>query len=268
MKPALAQVSTLSSPFDADIADYAAGKCQAVEIWLGKLEGYLESHSTDDVRKLLDEHQVTAPVASYQGGLLATQGDARREHWDHFARRLSLCQELNIGTLVVAADVAGPLSAQDLERVQASLRQVAEQAATHDVRIALEFQGQAAFCNNLETAVALVADVGSPHLGVCLDVFHFYKGPSKAEDLAYLSNENLFHVQLCDIAGTARELASDSDRIMPGDGDFMLAPLIDRLRSIEYQGHISIELMNPTIWRIPAVQFGEIGLRAFEAILG
>ncbi len=37
------------------------------EIWLGKLETYLKDRSVDDVRRLLEAHQVAAPVASYQG---------------------------------------------------------------------------------------------------------------------------------------------------------------------------------------------------------
>ena len=45
MIPTLAQVSSLNSPFEKDIEDYAAGACRSVELWLGKLEGYLEKHS-------------------------------------------------------------------------------------------------------------------------------------------------------------------------------------------------------------------------------
>jgi 2-keto-myo-inositol isomerase len=268
MKPALSQVCSLNSPFDKDVEDYSAGACRAVEIWLGKLETYLKDHSVDDARRLLDEQQMAAPVASFQGGLLATQGDARREHWEHFSRRLTLLGELGVGTLVVACDVMGPLAQQDVERVQASLTQAAVMAGERQIRLALEFQSSATFGNNLQTAAALVGETGSPHLGLCLDVFHYYAGPSKAEDLAYLTRDNLFHVQLCDLAGTPREFASDADRILPGDGDFQFQPLLDALRTIGYDGFISIELMNPQIWQVPARQFGEIGMTALRRLLG
>ncbi|HEV3194331.1 MAG TPA: TIM barrel protein, partial [Polyangiaceae bacterium] len=165
MKPAISQVCSLNSPFEKDIEDYAAGACRAVEIWLGKLEGYLESHSPDDVRRLLDAQGMTAAVASFQGGLLVSQGDARREHWEHFSRRLRLLRELGVGTLVVACDVLGPLEQQDLERVQASLTQAAVRAGEQGIRLALEFQASATFGNNLQTALALVNETGSPHLG-------------------------------------------------------------------------------------------------------
>jgi 2-keto-myo-inositol isomerase len=136
------------------------------------------------------------------------------------------------------------------------------------VRLALEFQARSAFVNNLQTAAALVAEVGSPHLGICLDAFHYFVGPSKPEDFGYLSNDNLFHVQLCDVSGVPREFATDADRILPGDGDFQLDPLIARLREIDYRGYVSVELMNPQIWRIAPLQFGEIAMTALRKILG
>jgi 4-hydroxyphenylpyruvate dioxygenase len=268
MKPALSQVCSLGAPFEQDIADYAAGKCQAIELWVGKLDAYLEAHAIDDVRRLLEKHGVVAPVASFQGGLLASQGEFRRQHWEAFEDRLTQCRALDVGTLVLAADVGGPLAQHDLDRVQMSLKQAAERAERHGVRLALEFQARATFINNLETALALVADVGSRHLGVCLDVFHFYVGPSKPEDLAHLSADNLFHVQLCDLSGVARELASDADRILPGDGEIPLHPLVARLAEIDYRGCVSVELMNPQMWRIPPLQFGEIAMTALRKILG
>ena len=268
MIPALSQVCSLPSPFDSDIADYAAGACRTIELWLGKLETYLETHSVDDVARLLAEHEVTAPVASFQGGLLISQNEARRAHWEHFARRLELCRQLKIGTLVVAGDLFGPLAHDDLTRAQASLVEAAALAAQAGVRLALEFQAQATFANNLQTALALVSECDSPNLGLCLDVFHWYVGPSKTEDLGWLTRHNLFHVQLSDISGVARELATDGDRILPGDGDWQLEPIVDVLRQIGYEGTVSVELMNPQIWRIAARQFGEIGITALRKLLG
>jgi 4-hydroxyphenylpyruvate dioxygenase len=268
MKPALAQVCSLNSPLEADVADYAAGKCEAIELWTGKLDAYLETHTADDFRALLAKHQVAAPVASFQGGILASQGEFRRQHWESFAKRLAQCRELAIGTLVVAADFAAPLAAQDVDRVRASLKQAADLAGQHDARLALEFQARSTFVNNLQTAAALVEEVDSRQLGICFDVFHFYLGPSKLEDLAYLSSNNLFHVQLSDLAGLPRELASDADRVLPGDGDFHLEPIVEHLRSIGYDGYVSVELMNPQIWRIPPLQFGEVGMTALRKLLG
>ena len=105
-------------------------------------------------------------------------------------------------------------------------------------------------------------------MGLCLDLFHFYTGASKEADLALLTAENLFHVQLCDLAGPPRELAVDADRVLPGDGEIALGPLVDRLREIEYDGCASVELMNPQIWQIPPQQFADVALTALRRALG
>lgn len=268
MQLAISQVCSLESPLAQDVEDYAAGDCHVLELWAGKLDTYLDQHSANDLRALLAEHAMTAPVVSFQGGLLASQGEHRKQHWETFAGRLERCRAIGAGTLVLAGDIAGPLEQQDLERVQLSLGQAAQLAGQHGVRLAFEFQARAAFANNLQTAAALVAEVDSPHLGICLDLFHFYTGPSKVEDFGYLTAANLFHVQLCDLSGVAREFAADADRILPGDGDFQFDALVARLREIDYQACVSVELMNPQIWRIPARQFGEIALAALRKVVG
>jgi len=268
MLPTLSQVCSLPASLESDILDYAAGHCGGLELWLGKLETYLESHTVDDVRRLLAEQEMVAPVASYQGGLLVTPGPARQAHWEHFARRLPLLQSLGVRTLVVAGDLTGPLTPADYERVKVSLAQAAQQAAACQVRLAFEFQAQASYANNLQTAASLIAEIGAPNLGLCLDLFHYYVGPSKPEDLHYLSRDNLFHVQLCDLVGVPRELARDADRILPGDGDIQIGDILTRLQAIDYDGCVSIELMNPQLWQVAPRQFGEIAITALRKLLG
>jgi sugar phosphate isomerase/epimerase len=70
------------------------------------------------------------------------------------------------------------------------------------------------------------------------------------------------------VAGQARETLADSDRILPGDGDWPLGPIVNRLREIGYAGCVSVELMNPAIWQIPPRQFGEVSITALRKVLG
>ncbi len=136
------------------------------------------------------------------------------------------------------------------------------------MRLALEFRGSAAFCTSLDTALSLVAACGEPNVGVNLDVFHYYTGPSKFDDLAGLTPANLAFVQVCDVAGVPRELATDADRIFPGEGDFRLGPVVQHLRRIGYEGYVSLELMNPTVWRAKPSQVAELSWSSLQQLLG
>ena len=66
----------------------------------------------------------------------------------------------------------------------------------------------------------------------------------------------------------AREFATDADRILPGDGDTALSPIVGRLKSIGYTGHVSVELMNPRVYQVPPRSFGEIAMTALRLVLG
>src|SRR5205814_1680763 len=86
----------------------------------------------------------------------------------------------------------------------------------------------------------------------------------KFEDLDRLTPEKLAFVQVCDVAGVPRELMSDSDRILPGEGDFNLDAIIGKLRQIGYAGWVSLELMNPVLWRSKPQQVAELGMAASD----
>jgi sugar phosphate isomerase/epimerase len=267
MKPCISQATTMPAAFAEDVAAFAEAGFTGMEVWLTKLETHLERHSADETRRLLADHNLTPAAASYQGGLLLSQGEERKAHFDHFRRRLELCQQFGIPTMVLVADFAQAADAAALQRAVVSLAQAAQWAAGFDVRLALEFRGTDAFCASLDTAAALAAGCGEPNVGVCLDVFHYYKGPSKAEDLAALGPQNLAFVQVCDVAGVPRELMTDADRILPGDGDFFLPDLLGALRKIGYEGWLSLELFNPTLWQLKPAQVAEVGLAALKRLL-
>lgn len=267
MKTCISQACLLSTPFAEDVVAVAEGSFRAVEVWLTKLETHLETHSIADTRDLLEQRQITLAAGAYQGGLLLSQGEARTAHFDHFKRRLDLCQAFGIPTLLLVADFAERVDETALQRAVVSLRQAAQWAQSFGVRLGLEFRGRSTFCSALPTAMTLIHAAGEPNLGICLDVFHYYTGPSKFEDLGLLTPQTLAHVQVCDLAGVARELASDADRIFPGEGDFYLDPIIDHLRRIGYGGYLSLELMNPELWKVKPSSLTKLGNDAMKRLL-
>jgi sugar phosphate isomerase/epimerase len=270
MRACISQVTTLMNPFEADATAYRSGGWDSVELWLTKLEAFVQGHSTAEALSLFESAGIRPVAAAGQGGLLLSRGAGREAHWDLFRHRLGLLRELGVSTLIIAADSAAG-AAPDLEdftRAAAALGEAAELAGSFGVRIALEFQKSSPFCSCLETAAAMVAQCGSPNAGVCVDAFHFQTGPSKLEDLDGLPGELIAWVQLCDVMGTPRELAGDSDRVLPGDGDFPLAALVDRLARTGYEGHVSLELLNPHLWQVQADRVAGIGQQALRRVLG
>src|ERR1700692_3919467 len=96
MKPCLSEATTLPSSFAEDVGNYADAGCAGMEVWLTKLETHLETHGLADTRKLVGDRGLALAAAAYQGGLLLSQGEQRKAHYDHFRQRLEICQQLDI----------------------------------------------------------------------------------------------------------------------------------------------------------------------------
>jgi 2-keto-myo-inositol isomerase len=263
MLPCISQATTLSTPFEADLDAFGRAGWTAVELWLTKVDRFLEAGGTlAEARRRLDDQGIAAAGASAQGGLFEANPAHRQASWEHFRRRLEIAQALGATTLVVVPDFAGPASVADLGRAIQTLAEASETARPFGIRLALEFQRGSRLCASLDTALALVAQAEASNLGICLDVFHYYTGPSKLEDLDELSPTNLAWVQFSDLAGTPRELATDADRVLPGDGDFRLGPLVELLRRAGYDGPASLEVPSPQLWAIPADRVADVARMA------
>lgn len=78
MKPCISQVTTLNNPFEADLAVYQEAGWTAVEIWLTKLETFLEQHPAEEAAAILKSSGLTAAAAASQGGLLLSQDSEHR----------------------------------------------------------------------------------------------------------------------------------------------------------------------------------------------
>ena len=270
MKPALSQVCSLEAPFETDVEDYAAGKCEAIELWLGKLDAYLEKHSPDDVRRLLAEHDVTAPVASFQGGLLTSQGEFRKQHWEAFEQRLALCRELGIGTLVVAADVARPARAAG-SRSRAGVARPGRRAGRASTACGWHSSFRPArrsstTCKPPRRWSPKSAARTWASASTCSTTT---SGPSKTEDLGYLTRrEPVSRAALRSVGrgprvGHRRRPHSARRRRHSARAAGRTACARSTIA-----GYVSVELMNPQIWRIPPLQFGEVAMTALRKLLG
>ena len=67
--------------------------------------------------------------------------------------------------------------------------------------------------------------------------------------------------------GKLRELLTDADRVMPGDGTLPLVEMIRKLQSTGYSGKVMLELFSPHWWGKPAEEVCRVGRRKVEAVL-
>ena len=270
MKPCLSEATTLTSTFAEDVDALADGGQTGMEVWLTKLEDHLKTNTAPVTRRFLEDKQVTLAAASYQGGLLLSQGEQRRAHYDHFRQRLEICQQLKIPTLLLVADFVERVDPDAGFSVpwSRSHKLLSGQLVSTFVWRSSSAPARLSARASIRASLASLLNAASSNVGVNLDLFHYYTGPSKFEDLELLDRNNLAFVQVADLAGVPRELATDADRVLPGDGDFRFGPILEQLRKIGYAGYVSVELLNPTIWSTKPAQVVELARMALARLLG
>ncbi len=268
MLPVLSQATILPHPLAVDLDACVKGGVRAVELWLTKVEEHLKLHSPEIISKMYRDSGITLVAASYQGGLLGVEPQARKSHLDHFKRRLDLCQALAVPVITLLPALVGKAEARNMPEMVEQLAQAADWADAYGLKVALSFRTESPLPNNLQTALALVEAADRHNLGVALDCLPFFIGPSKTEDLGWITPGRLLIVRVCDLAGGVRELTTDADTVLPGEGDLPLTALIDHLRKKDYTGPVSVELFNPRLWQVKPSQVAELAWSSVLRLLG
>ena len=129
-----------------------------------------------------------------------------------------------------------------------AFRRAVDQVTVHGATVALEFLPMMPI-DTIAKTLDIVRRVGGP-IGVCVDTWHFFRGPDTWAELEALPAADLAYVQFND----ALPLASDDlmsetlqRRTLPGEGEFELPRFCEIVRAKGYDGPIAIEIMSATL---------------------
>ena len=182
--------------------------------------------SDDDMRALLAgagvevvEHQALRDWASDGGG--------REAEEELFAVADALG-----GDYVIAIASSMPVVGAS---VAPRLADLADRAAEHELRVALEFLPWSPV-SDAATAWSLVQAADRPNLGVLVDAWHLFRGSGDLEQLRAIPGDRVAAVHLADaddeVCGTLLE-DTVSHRRVPGEGSL---PLVDFVRALDEIG--------------------------------
>jgi 2-keto-myo-inositol isomerase len=244
--PCINQVTTLGAAFDAECAAYHDAGFRHVELWFPKLKDL--GLAPPAVVARLRDAALTPASACAAGNLLWRGGPGPMERRDEVSRHFELAEALGVPRFVIFDYVEAAPLRDDYAVAAERLVALAQIAARHRVRIALEFIARSRLLGSLRTALQVIRQAAQGNVGLCLDTFHFYAGVSKLEDLDELRPGEVEHVHFHDVPrAVPRELLVDADRIPPGTGVIPLGKVVDALRRIGYAGALSVELFDPAI---------------------
>ena len=149
-------------------------------------------------------------------------------------------------------------------------REVADYAADRGARIMYEplspvLMNTFSFICTLREAMQLIEDVDRPNFGLLLDVWHLWREPNIAENIAQLG-DRIFCVHLGD--WPVGEPRGSLDRVLPGQGLIDLAPMLKAIRSAGYDDVYCLEIFSSeeypdSLWRADPAEVIETGREGF-----
>src|SRR5207245_2120931 len=126
-----------------------------------------------------------------------------------------------------------------------SVREVGDIASRYGVRIALEFNSQAAQFNSLESVREVLALAAHPACGLLLDTYHLQRSGRGGRGFAEVAPEEIVYVQYSDVPREGLQPGYTLDRLPPGEGSIAFTELFGLLAEKGYSGALSYEAPNP-----------------------
>jgi sugar phosphate isomerase/epimerase len=175
--------------------------------------------------------------------------DRRAADLTQVHRDLDICADLGIRNVVIHPGGYGEsATARELQAVddlrRAAFAELAEHCGRAGTRLALEnvadygkgAWGHRRFGAIVEELLALIADLGSPDLGLCLDTSHANMQGLNQPEAIRTAGERLLALHISDNDGSG-----DQHRT-PGYGTVDWPPLIAALREVGFAGDLNLEI--------------------------
>jgi sugar phosphate isomerase/epimerase len=209
---------------------------------------------------LLDEFLKTDTLAAAQRvvsdlGMKAVSCGAVRKLWEPNPERAAALVELKtrcdqfspfgIDRIVIPSLAADKVTEEDYKRGVDNMREVGEIVKPYRITAMVEFIRGTTFVATLPTALKLTREANHPNVRPMIDVYLFWSGLSKFEDLDQLHQGEVIHIHWSDVPDMPRELLDTTTRVIPGEGVAPLARILRKLADKGYAGPASIELFLP-----------------------
>src|SRR4051794_7348845 len=159
--------------------------------------------------------------------------------------KLAVAAELGADMVLVCSNVS-PDAIDDDALAAAQLRELAERAAAHGIRVAYEALAWGRHVRDYDRAWRIVQAADHPNLGTCLDSFHILSRGADPAGIRDIPAKKIFFLQLADAPRLAMDALQWSRhyRCFPGQGGFDLGAFLGHVLASGYGGPLSLEVFN------------------------
>lgn len=248
MKKAINEATTMTTDLVTDLKAYSEAGFQGVELWWDKIVAYLEGHSEEDLKKVIEASGLEiASICPFLVSPFRNQTGCR----EAFSKALDVATAIGCDLIIICPDFQ-PIQytkEQALNMHKEELGWYTAEAAKKNIRLAMEPIGLHTLLSGPKDAKKLMALVGNPeNLGYIMDTFHYAKSGITPAEVAEIDVDKLWMVHVNDsVEGMMNELV-DGDRVYPTEGVLPLKAYMEALRKIGYKGFLSVETFRESYW--------------------
>ncbi len=177
--------------------------------------------------------------------------------------KFAVMTSLGADMLLVCSNVSAAATDDDA-RAAGQLRQLAERASRHGIRVAFEALAWGRHISSYARAWQIVSAADHPHLGICLDSFHILSLRHDSRLIRDLPAEKIFFLQLADAPLLHMDPFpwSRHYRCFPGQGGFDLTGFTSDVLAAGYRGPWSLEVFNDVFRQADAERTARDGMRS------
>ena len=216
-----------------------------------------------DVLALVKASGLRVACVGVELGWMFADGAERQKLMQAFDESCRWAVALGCQTVMSASD----RGRGDLARASANMREAGDVAASHGVKLAVEFNSQAEQLNNLDVMRGVVAKAAHPSCGLLLDTYHLQRSGASLKAVDDVALGEIAYFQYSDVPRSGLEPGKALDRLPPGKGSVPFKEIFALLDRKGYRGFMSYEAPNPAAWARPAAEVAREALEATRAQL-
>ena len=258
MSLAIHQNTSAAAGYRASLEGWARAGIKNVEITAGQLDAFLKNDSLAAAKRVLTDNGLTAVSAACGVGGLWEPGPNHAAALDNLKKRCEMLGEL--GLTHIYAPVGGGMqkfTEDDYKTGADNMRQAGDVVQQFRMRITAEFTRASPFISTLTTMLKVTRAAGHPAVKPLVDLYHFWSGNNKLEDLDLLKPNEIGHMHFQDVPDMPRELLDNTTRLIPGDGISPLTTILRKVSDKGYSGSLSVELFLPKYQQADPFMLGQ-----------
>jgi len=270
MRACLNLTTILRAGLEEAIGAASGAGFETVEIWAECLERYLENHTIDDLRGLLDAHRMSVLSIGDIESITFCSSEQFDELRLRCERLASVANAISCPTLVASASVKprGADASRIMGETSAVLGKLLDTVEATGVGLGFAFRGFA-WCavNSLDQARNAVEFHSERRIGLALDTFDLHTTGVPPETLETIEPSSISVMRLSDCIDVPPAILSETDRALPGEGVGRLDAMLQALGKAGFSGPVSLKILTPKLWSLDAPEIAKVVMAVAEQYL-